>query len=140
MTRVSVLSTIRAPARDVWQLVGDFGALAKWHPAFAASVAEKRGDDTVRRLTLVNGGAILERLEERDDAARRCVYTIIEGPLPVTDYLACMQVRAAEDASSCTVEWKAEFLADGVPETDAEQLISGVFQAGLNNLRRRFGD
>lgn len=37
MAKVSTSSRLMAPAETVWELIGDFNALADWHPAVEKS-------------------------------------------------------------------------------------------------------
>ncbi len=93
----------------------------------------------MRRLYLAGGGALLERLEAVDDNQRVLRYSIVESPLPVGDDLATLRVRDRGDGASCTVEWSREFEPVGAPESDAVKAIEGIYQAGLENLKRIFG-
>jgi hypothetical protein len=141
MARVHEPITIAASAPRVWDVIGDFNALPKWHPAFARSEEERQGDHTIRRLVLTNGATLVERLEEKNDAERYYSYTILEGPVPVRNYRSTIHVRPAADAASSTIEWYGTFeAADGVPETDAERLIRDIYRAGLDNLRKKLRD
>jgi hypothetical protein len=137
MSRIQVIATIPAGPQAIWDVVGDFAAIAKWHPAIAESRAEGTGLGALRRLTLVNGDRLVERLEEFNDSERYYSYSLVEGPLPVSDYYATLRVRAAYDAPSSTIEWTGAFTARGVPESEAEQLIQAIYQAGIDNLRQR---
>jgi Polyketide cyclase / dehydrase and lipid transport len=139
MSRVQVIAAIPADPQAVWDVVGDFGAIAKWHPAVAESLAEGTGPGALRRLALVNGDRLTERLEEFNDGERYYSYSLVEGPLPVSDYYATLHVRAAYDAPSSTIEWIGAFTARDVSETEAEQLIRSIYEAGLDNLRQLVG-
>jgi len=139
MARVHEVGTIATSAVRVWDLIGDFHALPKWHPAIAKSTPEQRGDAQLRRLELPDGAVILERLEEKNDAERFYTYTIVESPLPIAQYRSTIHVRAAHDEPSCTVEWFGTFEVTGGAEEDAINIVRGVYTAGLDNLRRIFG-
>jgi len=65
-------------------------------------------------------------------------YSILSGPLPVTDYTATIRVREAEGGGS-SVTWSSEFTPSGAPESDAVAAIRGVYEAGFENLRKMFG-
>ena len=52
---------------EVWQVVGAFCAIEKWHPAVAKCEETKEGDVTFRTLTLKNGGKIKEKLTGTED-------------------------------------------------------------------------
>jgi hypothetical protein len=139
MPQVKVVGTVRASGPRIWDVIGDFNAMPKWHPAVAGSALETRDGATLRRLSLQGGGSILEKLEEKNDGERYYTYTIVEGPLPVADYRSTLYVRPAADASSSTVEWIGTFRVPAGPEADAEQVIRGIYTAGIDNLKRMLG-
>jgi hypothetical protein len=140
MAKVQVETTLQVPASAVWNMIGGFNELARWHPAVVKSeeVKDKSGV-TTRRLTLSDGGVIVAELEEHDDKARTYSYSVIETPLPVAGYHVRLHVRELADGYSCTVAWTSEFEASGAPESDAVKLIRGLYEAGFDNLRRLFG-
>lgn len=136
MSEVSMKQHLPVPASQVWQVIGGFNALPDWHPAIQKS--ELEGGGTLRRLTVPGAGTIVERLENADDNARTYSYSIVEGPLPVSDYKATIRVVEDGDGEGCTVEWTSEFDPAG-PEVDALAAIRGVYEAGLQNLKKMFG-
>ncbi|HJU18097.1 MAG TPA: SRPBCC family protein [Stellaceae bacterium] len=137
MSKVQVIGTIAANPQAVWDVIGDFGAIAKWHPAIADSRAEGSRPGALRRLTLKNGDRLVERLEEFNDGERYYSYSLVEGPLPVAEYYSTLHVRAAYDAPSATVEWTGAFTAKDAPESDVEHLIQSIYQAGIDALRQQ---
>jgi hypothetical protein len=138
MAQVDMSVSLNASAEAVWELIGGFDALPRWHPAVASSRASRENGETRRRLSLQGGGEILEGLERHDDAARSYSYTIVEGPLPVAGYRSQLSVEPA-GAQGCTVRWIASFEPKGAPERDALAAVRGVYQAGFDSLRTRFG-
>jgi mxaD protein len=138
--------TIAAPASKVWDTVKDFGALNAWHPAVATDEIVSGTDNTpsaVRLLTLKGGGTIKEKLLEYDDTGHRFRYTILEGVLPVSHYMSTVVVTSlAEDKTLVT--WSGRFkrkdLGDSPADTEndkaATDAISGVYQSGLDNLKK----
>ena len=103
MAKVSLSTTLPVPARTVWDAIGGFNSVAKWHPAVAKSEEAKEGTATIRRLTLHGGGSIVERLEGKDDRKRTYTYSILAGPLPVAGYKASLHVEEDKNGGSCTV-------------------------------------
>ena len=92
----------------------------------------------MRRLSLAGGGTIVEKLEKKDDKERIYSYSIIDSPLPVANYKAT--IRVTDDGTGkAVVEWSGEFTAAGAPEGDAMEVISGIYQAGFDNLKKMFG-
>lgn len=139
MAKVSMSAKLNASAQQVWDVIGGFNTLPDWHPAVEKSELEGGGEGTIRRLGLVGGGEIVERLETVDANERHYSYEILQGPFPVAGYHATIRVTDDDDGKSCTVEWESEFDPAGAGESDAVKTISGVYQAGLDNLKNMFG-
>lgn len=138
MAKVSLSTTLPVPARTVWETIGGFNDLVRWHPAVAKSEETKKGSATLRTLQLHGGGAIVEQLETRDDNARAYSYSILEGPLPVARYRSTLRVNENADGRGCTVEWSSEFEPSGAPESEAVKVVRGIYEAGFQNLRKMF--
>ena len=117
-------------------MIGRFNALHDWHPGIERSDLAEGGK--VRRLALVGGGEIVERLEKIDDTGHTYRYTIESSPLPVANYVA--EIRVSENPEGgCMVEWSSDFEAKGAPEADATRVIRDIYTAGFDNLRKLFG-
>lgn len=130
-------ANIRVPvaADQVWQLVGGFLSLSDWLPMIASSEASEGG--RIRTLTTTDGAVIIEKLQTFDDANRTYSYSIVEGPFPVTHYLATLQVSAAGDQDT-VITWSGSFTPDGISDAEAETLFQGVYQGGLDALKANF--
>jgi hypothetical protein len=137
MLEVTREMIVAADPREVWSLTGNFGAIAEWHPACAASSQETVGDSIQRTITVGDGARLIEKLESRDDANMTLSYSIIDGPLPVKNYLSTYKVEKHHDGSKIT--WSGRF--DGKDATDerAKQVIAGIYTTGLDALKKRFG-
>ncbi len=135
MPKVSMSQNLNVSADQLWQMIGRFNALPDWHPGVEKSELTKQGE--TRKLSLVGGGSIIEKLEHKDDHSRTYTYSIVDSPLPVKNYTATLKVTGEGD--NATVEWSSEFEAAGVAENDAMKTIEGVYQAGLDNLKKMFG-
>jgi hypothetical protein len=115
-------------APDVlWEKIGDFLGLDKWVSGIPPMESDK--DGTVRRIGQ-GDNAIVEELV--DSGERSYSYKIVQGPLPVKDYVSTLSVAASGDGS--LVEWKSTFEPDGVPEEQAVMIVQGIYSAGLANL------
>lgn len=136
MTKLSMQSPLNMSADEVWQMIGQFNALPDWHPAVSSSKLEDGG--RIRRLSLLGGGEIVERLEQIDDEDRLYRYSIISGPLPVANYTATLRVKE-DGKGKAVVEWTGEFDPSGVTETDATSAVQDIYQMGFDNLRKMFG-
>jgi hypothetical protein len=142
MPRIYASSVIDAPATKVWEKVRDFNALPRWHPRIRESRIEN-GEPSdkigcVRDFRLQNGDRLREKLLGLSDYDMFCTYTILESPMPLTDYMATLRLTPVSDGNRTFIEWTAEF--DCAAEVAAE-LMDGigtnVFQAGFDALKRQ---
>ena len=85
-----------------------------------------------------NGDRIRERLLGLSDYDMFCTYSILESPMPLTEYVATMRLTPVTDGDRCLAEWTAEFECD---EAEVEGLVNGigtdVFLAGFSALKRQ---
>ena len=136
MAKVSMESPVNMSADEVWKLLGQFNALPDWHPAVSSSRLEDGG--SLRRLSLLGGGEIVERLEKIEDNDRLYRYSIVSGPLPVANYTATLRVKEDADGKA-VVQWSSEFDPAGASEIDATAAVQDIYKAGFDNLRKLFG-
>jgi hypothetical protein len=60
--------------------------------------------------------------------------------LPLHDYVASLRLVPVTDGNRTFAEWQAEFRTDPGREAEmAETVGQGVFQAGFDALKARFG-
>src|SRR5438132_3288478 len=105
MAEVREEAELGASVEEVWKLVGDFGGFV----AAMGVPVELAGDGIGQTRTITMGPEpTVERLEERDDAARRLVYSMVSGPMPVTDYLATIHLSSA-GGDRTTLTWSSTF-------------------------------
>ena len=120
------------PAAAVWAKVGDFCGIAKWHPALKGCTLSQKDGATYRLLDLGGGATVLEKLVSRDDAKRSYTYSIVEGVLPVQNYVSTLTV--AEAGAGSKITWTGKFDAKGASDAEAAKVISGVYKAGQDVL------
>jgi len=129
-----------APPDKVWELIKDFDGWQNWHPAVAGTeITSGKGNThgTVRVLTTKDGAKITERLDRYQPKIFSYTYRITDSPLPVTDYVSTLQVRANKGGS--VVMWSSHFKAkEGTADADAVKTIRGIYTAGLDNLKVKF--
>jgi len=136
MAKVNMTVDLDVGADELWKLIGGFNALPDWHPAVEKSELEDEG--SMRKLSLVGGGSIVEKLVKKSDNERLYSYTIEDSPLPVANYTSTIRVTDNGKGKS-QVEWSSEFNPKGVGDNDAVQVIQGIYQAGFDNLKKMFG-
>ncbi|WPP01547.1 SRPBCC family protein [Pseudomonas sp. HR96] len=135
MPEASASLDLPVSAEDVWKLVGGFQSLPDWLPLIVESRPEEGGH--VRHLRTADGAVVVERLHSYDAEARTYSYTIVEGPFPVSDYLATLKVEATGD-KSCKVTWGGRFKPVGISDAEAEALFKGVYEGGLEALKAHY--
>lgn len=119
----------------LWTKFGGWCSIQEWHPAIAKCEESKDGDDTFRTLTLKDGAKIKEKLLESTDQRYR--YAIIESPLPVKDYEAQFTLTPDDDdEDEINFAWSAVFKAEGKPDKEVRDIISGIFQDGLDSIKK----
>ncbi|MCY3983736.1 MAG: SRPBCC family protein [Roseovarius sp.] len=144
MARVYVSSVINAPAEKVWERVRDFNGLPKWHPLIRDSrIEDALPSDKVgcvRHFHLQNGDFIREQLLGLSDYDMFCTYSILESPMPLTDYLATLRLTPVTEGERAFIEWSAEFSCSPEDEDGlANRIAEDVFQTGFDALKRHFG-
>lgn len=137
MAKVSMQTELDVPVQQVWDLIGSFNALPDWHPAVEKSELEAGGQ--VRRLSLIGGGEIVEKLERVNDNEHVYSYSIMNSPLPVANYTASIRVKPDATGKKTIVEWWSSFSPDGASEDNAVKVIQDIYQAGFDNLQQIFG-
>lgn len=140
---------IQAPVDKVWATVKDFDKLDKWHPGFSKDELVKGSNNkpgAVRSLTVKNGPTFTEELLAFDDSTHSYRYRIIESPLPIDHYVSRLSVKPGKNGGS-RVTWSGSFkrknTSDNPPEAEndaaAKKLVSGVYDGGLDNLKKMLG-
>ncbi|MGW4131907.1 SRPBCC family protein [Amycolatopsis japonica] len=127
-----------ATAREVWSLIGEFGAVDRWFPG-VEDIKLRQTDAGLERVVMFGGTEFVERLVELDEEAMYVVYTMPDPPLPISHHRARLSV-AADGEANCTVTWSATFDADGeVLAMVDDAMGEHTFQVGLDALAARFG-
>ena len=69
-----------------------------------------------------------------------CTYAILESPMEVENYIATLKLTPITDGDRTFAEWSADFDCAPQQETQLiERVGNGVFQAGFDALKSRFG-
>ena len=117
---------IDRPADEVWNVVGDVGAISAWFPGLASS----RAHDGKRVCELEGGaGTLVEDIVAYDGDARTYEYAITDAPMPVESHHARVEVHDEGDAS--LLIWRTEV----EPASTAEAMDS-LFDAALAELKQ----
>jgi len=139
MANVTETIHIAASADQVWDMIGDFHGLASWHPLIANSEAVEEGGVVYRKLTLGDGGVVVESMDDQNDERRSSTYTMTDvGPMPLAEYRATITVKEAE-ANTSIIEWSGTFEPKGAPAEEVAQAVSGIYTSGFGAVVERFG-
>ena len=137
--------TVNASPDKVWAIIKDFGGIQKWEPLVTDSKVEKKGEDTLRTLTLKSGGKVIERLKGIDDEAMKLKYEIVEGAMPVADYNSFIVVAKGSNPNESIVTWVGRFyrvyklnppIPAGQDDETAVKAVTEMYDAGLPGLKK----
>ena len=134
VTHVSTKIVIHAPVDAIWRLISDFGAAGQHLPGIVRCTVEGARIGALRTLTHVDGSTIVERLEALNEAARRLSY----GLLTDTPFGHCLTTMAVRDLGpgQCELAWSATFESDGLPVSEAAELMEGALAAHCMALKQ----
>jgi hypothetical protein len=132
--RASSKIIINSPSDAVWQTISDFGAVCKYSVMVTNCTVEGAGVGALRTLTNADGSTIVERLEGLDHIAHRLSYALLSD----TPFSNCLTTMELHDLGKgrCEVAWSATFDADGLPESEAMEMLEGMFELNSRALER----
>jgi len=121
----------------VWSMIGPFCAIKDWLPP-VGTCTENGGVPPERTLVTKDGKAtFVEAQTARSDAEHSYSYTFRSSPLPVTNYISTIRVVPKSDGVS-TVTWSSTYVPDPGREKDAEEALTGIYDAGLATIKAKF--
>ena len=131
MSEISSKTIIDSPAKDLWNILGDFGGVSKYNPIVTKVITKGTGVGSQRTCTIQNPNQnsfeIDEILENQDDDEMSQVIKIIQAPPPFTGMVVTVQVSQLEQNKS-QVEWVVNFLSGDMPEPDVKKMLEGLFE------------
>lgn len=113
-----------------WAMAGDPVGIRDWF----APVSDITVDGDLRTVTMGGGATLVERLVDRDDAARTYSYVVQSGIPGLTSHRAT--IRVEETPGGSRVLWRQTATSD-VDGYDIEARLSGVMTAALQELKAR---
>ena len=127
---VSKSIDIKAPADKVWAMIGPFCSIKDWHPA----IGQCMESGNVRTLTTKDGKA--QFIEKKTASAGMSYSHAIEkSPLPISNYVSTLKVMPRGKDGSTAV-WSSTYTPNAEHEPAAATAISGIYQAGLDNIQK----
>lgn len=125
--KATVIREIDLPAARLWAVIEDFGNIG-WAPGIDRVEVIGDGIGMIRRLHMAGlPEPIDEQLVSIDPVAMKMRYAIPRGlPMPLDDYYATATLEKLSP-NSTRVHWVGEFNPRGISESDAGNIIEGVY-------------
>jgi len=133
MASVEVRDEIDAAIDVVWDLVSDFGGVGRISKDVQSCKVEGEGIGAVRTIN-TNGILIQERLESLDNAAHKFSYSMLEGPIPFTNYVAHVTLSEAGPKKT-KIHWAGSFEPAGMPEDQLRQLVESIYRGLIAGVK-----
>ncbi len=134
MTYIAGKIIIDVAADTVWQVISDFGTAGRYVAGVVEWSVAGAGVGALRTLTYRDGSTIVERLEVLDEVAQRLSYCLLTDT-PFGNCLTTMAVRNL-DPGQAELAWSATFQPDGLPESEAVELLEGALAANCVTLKQ----
>ena len=112
--------SINVAPEVAWAALREFGAL---HELAAGFVTETSLEGRDRLVTFFNGQTLRERLIDRDDGARRLVWSIVDGPYEHHNGVA--ETLDGDDGAT-VFAWVSDILPDEAAPRTAEMMDAGL--------------
>ncbi|PTR16153.1 polyketide cyclase/dehydrase/lipid transport protein [Nitrosospira sp. Nsp2] len=130
-----------APIEQVWSRIRDFHDFS-WAPSVITS-CEKVGDGDGRSVGAKRrlNGALLDTLIAYSAIDRRMMYSLDEGPSPLSsreirDYVGNLHLLPITADNTTFAEWSGMWESEN---TDAVEYMNGVYRSLLADLAAGFG-
>jgi len=133
--------TISAPASEVWAALRNFHDMS-WAAGVITScvaVGETPADQVGAQRVL--NDVFHEKLRSIDDAERRFIYTIDDGPGPVSkeavkNYVGDVRVTPITENDTSFVEWQSSY--ESTDESAVGEFCNPIYAALLAALKKSF--
>lgn len=131
---VKVTEGIGAPLTAVWEIVGNFGGLARWHPLVKGCELSGAGVGAIRRVLFQDWHAE-ECLDAFDDDEHQLIYRVTaSSKAELIGVCGKIQLLALENGNT-TIEWSAWVEADRPDVADMEQFLASHYPTRISHLR-----
>jgi hypothetical protein len=120
----------------VWLMIGPFCAIKDWLPPVGTCTEDGKVPPTRTLVTKDGKATFVELQTARSDTKYFYTYTFQSSPLPVTHYTSTIKV-AAKSKGVSTVTWSGVYMPEHGKEKDANDALSGIYQAGLDAIKAK---
>ncbi len=123
---------------EVWASIGEFCAIADWHPAIRACSEDNKTPTTRTLVTKADGAVFVELQTDRNDTAHRYTYTFASSPVPVTRYSSTFRV-VGKGSGVSTVIWSGVYVPEPGKDLAVANELSGIYESGLTAIQTKLG-
>lgn len=132
---------LNAPARAVWNIVGNFGGFAAFIPPLAWIEMTGSGVRSIRKKFFRDGNIVMEQLNARDDEKMQMSWTLLYTTFNIGNLWSSMRVQALNE-QQCEVFW--DIIADPWEGSEAARpefnaFLEGFLGMAMSNLEGMFG-
>lgn len=127
---------LNATAEEVWAFAGGWTSLDNIVPTAIASILSNGNEVGSFRKVKLKGGDIVEEImiTKRETSY---TYIITKSPLPVSNYRSTLEVKDLGNGKS-KFTWRSVFFAEGVSDSEAVNIIAGLYEGGLEVLQNKY--
>jgi len=141
MPTIHVTRMISAPLQHVWEYTRDFNGLPKWFPGVVDSHIEPgvavNQPGCIRNFGLEGGPRIREKLLAISEQDHSWNYTMVESPLPITNYVATVRLSAG-NGTATLAEITSQFDVPPAQEKEIVGLLTNIYNGAFELLRHHF--
>ncbi|MDX2367966.1 MAG: SRPBCC family protein [Colwellia sp.] len=129
---------INATAVEVWAFAGGWTSLDNLAPAAIASILSNGNEvGSFRKVNLKGGGIVQETMVDKSETSYS--YIITKSPLPLSNYRSTIGVKDLGNGNS-EFSWKSDFIADGVSDAEAINIIARLYEGAVEVLQNKYAD
>ena len=134
---------ISAPIDQVWELVGSFDRVERYHGLVEASTWETPPVvpdlvGAVRRLTLRNGAQVNEQLLARSARDHTFQYEMLAPPFPARHFQVSVRLLPVTHTNETLLEYHVKFEADSGQVNEIESIVRAANAQAFEGLRQYF--
>ena len=129
---------IDAQADRVWSAVRAFDGVSAWNPSVTAARLETGAPTevgTLRHLDIADGTVFRETLLAHSDRDRFYTYDIVEGPLPVSNYVSTHRFIPITATNQTLGIWEGWFDCDRSHAAEMDRIVGdAIYIGGMDGL------
>ena len=137
MITTTVKTSLNAPAKEVWSIIGAVGGVDRWSPVITSCELRNSTEGGLQRICGSEQGTLKEKILTLDNENRILSYAITEQPfLPITDLVSTIHISAEGEGTLLTtkVEYNLKADADGPQVEEMLHQIYGMSYQGIEVL------